>query len=49
MNKKGDIGWDFIGKMLFYVMMLVVLLAVIGLIADKSFGVVDKLKEMLGF
>ena len=49
MHKKGDIGWEFVGKMLFYAMIFVVLLVIIGLVADKSFGVIAKIKEMLGF
>lgn len=43
--RKGDISWQFIGMMLFMLLLLLVLLWSVGLIGEKSFSLIDKIGE----
>ena len=47
MDRKGDLGWDFIGKMLLVLLLLMVLLWAVGALGGKSFSLFDKMQGWL--
>ena len=44
-GRRGDLSWQFIGMMLFMLIMLVVLLWAVGVFGDRSFSLLDKIGE----
>lgn len=49
MNKKGDLGIEMIGKILFALLALLVLIVIIGLISGKSAGLLETIKSIFTF
>ncbi|MBI1970103.1 hypothetical protein HYS48_05390 [Candidatus Woesearchaeota archaeon] len=46
MEKRGDVGFEFIVKIIITLVVLVVVLGIIIMIFDKSYSIVDKIKNI---
>ena len=47
--KKGDLTWDTIGKILIALAILVFIILMIFLLKDKSYSLLDRIKDILAF
>lgn len=47
-NQKAEMAWDTIGKIILVLVFLVIVLVILGMILNTSFGLVDKIKSIFG-
>ncbi|MBW2999578.1 hypothetical protein KY339_02795 [Candidatus Woesearchaeota archaeon] len=48
-NKKADIGWETIGKLILVLFLLVVILMIIGLMTQKGQEILQHIKDIFRF
>ena len=49
MDKKGDLGWEEIAKIILVLFFLIILILIITLYRDKALEVINNLKDFLRF
>lgn len=49
MDKKGDLGWEEIAKIILVIVFLIILILIVTLYKDKSLDVIEKIKDLIRF